>query len=48
MWEYDPQHDSIITAGNGSKKPIQAAFTIFYNQGKQKYELESDAGRPGF
>jgi hypothetical protein len=48
MWEYDPQHDSIITAGNDSKKPIQAAFTIFYNQGKQKYELESDAGRPGF
>jgi hypothetical protein len=40
MWEYDPQHDSIITAGNGSKKLVQGAFTIFYNQGKQKYELE--------
>jgi hypothetical protein len=40
LWEYDPQHDSIITAGNGSTKPTQAAFTIFYNQGKDKYELE--------
>jgi hypothetical protein len=39
-WEYDPQHDSIISAGNGGTKPIQAAFTIFYNQGRQKYELE--------
>jgi hypothetical protein len=37
-----PQHDgdSIITAGNGGSKPTQAAFTIFYNQGTQKYEME--------
>jgi hypothetical protein len=40
MWQYDPQHDSIITAGNGSSKPTQVAFTIFYNQGTQKYELD--------
>jgi hypothetical protein len=40
LWEYDPQHDSIITAGNGSTKPTQAAFTIFYNQGKDRYELQ--------
>jgi hypothetical protein len=40
MWQYDPQHDSIITAGNGSTKPTQVAFTIFYNQGTQKYELD--------
>jgi hypothetical protein len=40
QWEYDPQHDSIITAGNGGTKPTQAAFTIFYNQGAQKYELD--------
>jgi hypothetical protein len=40
LWQYDPQHDSIITAGNGGTKPTQAAFTIFYNQGKDKYELE--------
>ena len=39
-WEYDPQHDSLITAGNGGANPIQAAFTIYYNQGTQKYELE--------
>jgi hypothetical protein len=40
MWEYDPYHDSIITAGNGGTKPTQAAFTIFYNQGTQRYDLE--------
>jgi hypothetical protein len=40
MWEYDPYHDSIITAGNGGTKPTQAAFTIFYNQGTQSYDLE--------
>lgn len=40
MWTYDPLHDSIITVGNGGTKPTRAAFTIFYNQGAQKYELE--------
>jgi hypothetical protein len=40
QWEYDPQHDSIITTGNGGAKPTLAAFTIFYNQGTQKYQLE--------
>lgn len=40
QWQYDPQHDSIITAGNGSAQPTQTAFTIFYNQGTQKYELD--------
>ena len=40
MWEYDPYHSSIITAGNGGTKPTQAAFTIFYNQGAQRYDLE--------
>ncbi len=40
QWQYDPQHDSIITAGNGGSQPTLAAFTIFYNQGTQKYQLE--------
>jgi hypothetical protein len=40
LWEYDPQHNSLITGGNGGSKPLQAAFTIYYNQGMQKYELE--------
>ncbi len=40
MWEFDPHHNSIITAGNGGTKPTQAAFTIFYNQGAQRYDLE--------
>jgi hypothetical protein len=40
MWEYDPYHSSIFTAGNGGTKPTRAAFTIFYNQGAEKYELE--------
>ena len=40
QWQYDPHHDSVITVGNGGTKPTQAAFTIVYNQGSQKYELE--------
>jgi hypothetical protein len=40
QWEYDSMHDSIITAGNGRSIPTQAAFTLFYNQGLDKYELE--------
>jgi hypothetical protein len=40
LWEYDAQHNSLITAGNGGTKPFQAGFTIYYNQGMQKYELE--------
>ena len=40
MWEYDPYHNSIITAGNGGTKPTRAAFTFFYNQGTQRYDLE--------
>ncbi|HKO04522.1 MAG TPA: hypothetical protein VJW51_07220 [Candidatus Acidoferrales bacterium] len=39
-WEYDAYHDSIITAGNGGAKSIRAAFTIFYNQGTQSYDVE--------
>lgn len=46
MWEYDPYHDSLITAGNGGTKATQAAFTIFYNRGTQKYELEQPL-KPG-
>jgi hypothetical protein len=40
MWEYDSYHNSIITAGNGGTKPTHAAFTIFYNQGTQRFDLE--------
>jgi hypothetical protein len=40
MWQYDPYHNSIITGGNGGTKPTRLAFTIFYNQGTQRYDLE--------
>jgi hypothetical protein len=33
MWEYDPYHSSIITAGNGGTKPTRAAFTLFIMKG---------------
>jgi hypothetical protein len=39
-WEYDPQHNSIISAGNGGTKPTHTGFTIFYNQGTERYALE--------
>src|SRR5208282_1749755 len=42
MWEYDTYHDSIITAGNGGTKATKAAFSIFYNQGTQRYDLEQN------
>jgi hypothetical protein len=40
QWEYDSMHDSIITAANGGSKATKAAFTIFYGDNQQKYELE--------
>jgi hypothetical protein len=40
MWTYDAQHNSIISAGNGGTMSTQAAFTIFYNQGTARYDLE--------
>ncbi|HYL82814.1 MAG TPA: hypothetical protein VE263_01160 [Candidatus Angelobacter sp.] len=40
QWQYDPYHNSITTVGNGGAKPTQAAFTLFYNQGRQRYDLE--------
>jgi hypothetical protein len=40
MWEYDAQHDSLITTGNGGNKPLRAALTIYYGQGQKRFELE--------
>lgn len=40
QWLVDPTHTSLIAAGNGGNKPIKAALTIFYDQGRQKYQLE--------
>jgi hypothetical protein len=40
MWQYDAFHDSIIAAGNGGTRPIRARFTIFYDQGTKRYDLE--------
>jgi hypothetical protein len=42
MWEYDAQHSSIVTIGNGGTKPTQAALTLFYNQGTERYDLEQE------
>jgi hypothetical protein len=40
MWEYNAQHNSIMTAGNGGTKPTHAALTLFYNRGTERYDLE--------
>jgi hypothetical protein len=40
MWEYDAQHNSLITVGNGGLQPTRAGLTLFYNQGTQRYDLE--------
>jgi hypothetical protein len=39
-WRVDATHNSIITAGNGGKVPIKAQFTIYYDSGKKRYDLE--------
>jgi hypothetical protein len=40
QWEVDALHDSIITVGNGGADATRAAFTLFYNQGTARYDLE--------
>jgi hypothetical protein len=40
LWEYDAQHDSLITVGNGGTKPALAALTLYYNPGAQTYEMQ--------
>ena len=39
-WQVDGTHDSIITAGDGGTGPTQAQLTLFYNNGKDKYQIE--------
>src|SRR5450631_4186526 len=41
-WQVDTTHNSIITAGNGGKDPLKAQFTINYDQGKKRYDLQQD------
>lgn len=40
MWHVDAVHDSLITAGNGGDRPINARMTLFYEGGKSKYNIE--------
>jgi len=40
LWEYDAQHDSLITVGNGGTKPALADFILYYNPGAQQYEMQ--------
>jgi hypothetical protein len=39
-WLADASHNSLITVGNAGLKPMKARFTLFYNQGANRYELE--------
>ncbi len=41
-WQADSTRDSIITAGNGGRKTIQARFTLYYDEGRQHYDLEQE------
>lgn len=43
-WQVDATHNSLIAAGNGSTAPIKADFTVFYNQGHERYTLERALG----
>jgi hypothetical protein len=39
-WQVDANHNSIIAAGNGSSKPVQARLTFFYAGGTKRYQME--------
>jgi hypothetical protein len=39
-WEVDSMHNSLVTVGNGGNKTVHAQVTIFYNQGRERYQLE--------
>ncbi|MGH9597016.1 MAG: hypothetical protein ACRD3K_09485, partial [Edaphobacter sp.] len=39
-WKVDANHTSLIAAGNGGSKPVRAALTFFYDQGRKQYRLE--------
>jgi hypothetical protein len=41
-WRVDATHNSIITAGNGGSAASKALFTIYYDGGKKRYDLEQE------
>jgi hypothetical protein len=40
MWESDPTHNSVITAGNGGTSALSAGFTLYFANGTQRYDFE--------
>ncbi len=41
------RHDSILTAGNGGTKPVQALLTLYYNQGQGQYQMRQTLAPSG-
>ena len=41
-WQVDGTHNSIITAGNGGSIPIKTQFTLYYDSGKKRYDMEQE------
>jgi hypothetical protein len=39
-WQVDANHNSIIAAGNGGSKPVEARLTFFYAGGTKRYQME--------
>jgi hypothetical protein len=39
-WQVDSTHNSIITAGNGGSIAVKTQFTIYYDGGTKRYDLE--------
>ena len=39
-WEVDSTHNSLSTVINGGTKPVVAELTMFYNQGKNQYQIQ--------
>jgi hypothetical protein len=41
-WRVDATHNSIITAGNGGSAAAKTLFTIYYDSGRKRYDLEQE------
>ena len=40
MWHADPMRNTIIVAGNGGSKPVNAGLVLHYDGGRKSYQLE--------
>lgn len=47
QWRVDATHNSLITTGNAGNKPARVAVTLFYNRGRNRYDMPEQELPPG-